>query len=161
MELGDPCVSGSATKTIATANLQIEHPEFDPKNLLEWAEEFYEFFLLTAQQHADVRTKCTFIKKSCKRKFLQRQMQTAIRKSSHWGDFLKRLEQMYPVHKTHLSVRNEIEELPSPPELSTAVRISEFVAQLEGFMERMNPTSYGPTEPHLWLVGEFSSQDLG
>ena len=100
-------------KAIAIANLQIELPEFDPKNLPEWAEEFSEFLLLTGQQHADIKTKCTLIKKSCKKKFLQRQVKTAIRKSSNWGDFLKRLEQMYLVYETDVSVRTEIEELPS------------------------------------------------
>ena len=90
-------VPGRGTKASATANLQIELPEFDPKNVPEWAEEFSEFLLLTGQQHADVRTKRTLIKKSCKKKFLQRQVKTAIRKSSSWGDLLKRLEQMYPV----------------------------------------------------------------
>ena len=65
---GDTGVPGRGTKGIATANLQIELPEFDPKNLPEWAEEFSEFLLLTGQQHADVRTKCTLIKKSCKKK---------------------------------------------------------------------------------------------
>ena len=85
---------GRGTKAIATANLQIELPVFDPKNLREWAEEFSEFLLLTGQQHADIKTKCTVIKKSCKKKFLRRQVKTAIRKSSNWGDFLKRLEQM-------------------------------------------------------------------
>ena len=89
---GDTGVPGRGTKGIATANLQIELPEFDPKNLPEWAEEFSEFLLLTGQQHADVRTKCTLIKKSCKKRFLQRQVKTAIRKSSSWGDFPKRLE---------------------------------------------------------------------
>ena len=76
---GDTGVPGSGTKAIARANLQIELPEFDPKNLPEWAEEFSEFLLLTGQQHADVRTKCTLIKKSCKKNFLQRQVKTAIR----------------------------------------------------------------------------------
>ena len=149
---GDSGVPGRGTKAIATTNLQIELPQFDPKNLPEWAEEFSEFLLLTGQQHADVRTKCTLIKKSCKKKFLQRQVKTAIRKISNWGDFLKRLEQMYPVYETDMSVHTEIEELPSLP---TAARISEFVAQLEELMGRMNPTSYGPTEPHLWLVGKI------
>ena len=60
---------------------------------------------------------------------------------------------MYPVYETDLSVRTEIEELPPLPEFPTA-RISEFVAQLEKLMGRMNPSSYGPTEPHLWLVGK-------
>ena len=87
------------------------------------------------------------------KKFLQRQVKNATRKSSSWGDFLKRLEQMYPVYETDLSVRTEIEELPPLPEFPTAARISEFVAQ--ELMGRMDPSSYGPTEPHLWLVGKI------
>ena len=155
---GDTDVPGRGTKAIATANLQIELPESDPKNLPEWAEEFSQFLLLAGGQHADVRTKCTFIKKSCKRKLLQRQVKTAIRKSSNWGNFLKRLEQMYPVYETALSVRTEIEQLPPLPEFPKSARISEFVAQLEELMGRMNPSFYGPTEPHLWLVGKIPTR---
>ena len=136
----------------------MEVPEVDPKNLPEWAAEFSEFWLLTGQQHADVRTKCTLIKKSCKKKFLQRQVKTAIRKSSNWGDFLTRLERMYPVCQTDLSVRTEIEELPPLPKFPTAARISEFLTQLEDLMGGMNPSSYGPTEPHLWLVGKIPTR---
>ena len=115
----------------------------------EWAEEFSEFLLLTDQQHADVRTESTLIKKSCKKKFLQRQVKTAFRKSSNWANFLKRLEQMHPVDDTDLSVRTEIEDLPPLPEFPRTARISEFVAQLEKLTGRMNPTLYGPTDPHL------------
>ena len=79
---GDQGVPGRGTKAIATAKLRVELPAFDPKNLPEWAEEFSEFLLLRSQQHVDVRTKCTLIKKSCKKKFLQRQVKTAIKKSS-------------------------------------------------------------------------------
>ena len=143
---GDPAVPGRGMKAIATANLKIEVPELDPRYLPEWAEEFSEFILLTGQQHADVRTKCTVIRKSCKGKLLQRQVKTAIRKSSNWGDFLKSLEQRYPVYETDLSVRTQIEELPSLPEFPTAARISESVAQMEELMGRMNPTFYGPPE---------------
>ena len=99
--------------------------------------------LLTGQQHADVRNKCDLIKKLCNRKFLQRQVNTAIRKRSNWGDFLKRLEQMYPVYETDLSVGTEIEALPSLPEFPTAPRISDFVAHLEELMGRMNPGPMG------------------
>ena len=49
-------------------------------------------------------------------------------------NFLKRLERMYSVYKTDLTVRTEIEELPSLPQFPTAARISEFVAQLEELM---------------------------
>ena len=53
-------------RPIAQANIQLELPEFDPKNLLEWAEEFAEFLLLTCQSHVDVATKCSVLKHSCK-----------------------------------------------------------------------------------------------
>ena len=152
---GDPGAPGRGTKAIATANLQIELPGFDRKKLPEWAQEFSEFLLLTGQQHADVRAKCTLIQQSCNRKFLQRQLKTAIRKNSNWDDFLKRLEQMYPVYETDLTVQTEIEELPPLPKFPKAARISEFVAQLEELMGRKNPTSCGPTEPHLWLLGKI------
>ena len=59
-------------RPIAQANIQLGLPEFDPKNLPEWAEEFAEFLLLTGQSHVDVATKCSLLKRSCKKKFLQK-----------------------------------------------------------------------------------------
>ena len=53
-------------RPIAQANIQLELPEFDPKNLPEWGEEFAEFLLLTGQSHVDVATKCSLLKRSCK-----------------------------------------------------------------------------------------------
>ena len=132
-------------------------PSAIPKTALKGS----ELLFLTCQQPADVRTKCMLIKRSCKKKFLQRQVKTAVRKSSNWGDFLEGPEQMYPVYETDLSVRAEIEELPPLPEVPTAARISEFVAHLEEIMGRMNPSPYGPTEPHLWLVGKIPTRTFG
>ena len=63
---------GKMGRPIAQANIQLELPEFDPKNLPEWAEEFAEFLLLTGQSHVDVATKCSLLKRSCKKKFLQK-----------------------------------------------------------------------------------------
>ena len=77
----DTGASGRGTKAIARANLQIRLPDFDQKKMPEWAEEFSEVLLLRAEQHADVRTRCTLIKKSCGKEFSQRQVKTAIRKS--------------------------------------------------------------------------------
>ena len=61
---------GKMGRPIAQANIQLELPEFDPKNLPERAEEFAEFLLLTGQSHVDVATKCSLLKRSCKKKFL-------------------------------------------------------------------------------------------
>ena len=50
---------GKSGRPIAQANIQLELPAFDPKNLPEWAEEFAVFLLLTGQSHVDVATKCS------------------------------------------------------------------------------------------------------
>ena len=92
--------------------------------------------------------------KVCKKKIFQRQVETAIR--TGWGNcsnFLKRLEQINTVNVTDLSFRTEIKEWPSRPEIPLPAHISEFVAKLEELMGRMKPTFYGPSKPHLWLVG--------
>ena len=70
---------GKSGKPIAQANIELELPEFDPKNLPEWAEEFAEFLLLTGQSHVDVATKCFLLKPSCKMKFLQKQMTQIVK----------------------------------------------------------------------------------
>ena len=57
---------GKMGRPIVQANIQLELPEFDPKNLPEWAEEFAEFLLLTGQSDVDVATKCSLLKRSCK-----------------------------------------------------------------------------------------------
>ena len=63
-------------------------------------------------------TLCACIQGQGKKTFLQRQVKTAIRKSKNWRDLLERLEKMYPVYETDLSVRRELEELPMLPSAS-------------------------------------------
>ena len=73
---------GKSGRPIAQANIQLELPEFDPKNLPEWAEEFAEFLLLTGQSHVDVATKCSLLKHSCKKKILQKQVKQIVKTCS-------------------------------------------------------------------------------
>ena len=111
---------GKSGKPIAQANIQLELPEFDPKNVPEWAEEFAEFLLLTRQSHEDVATKCSLLKRSCKKKILQKQVKQIIRACSTCTEVLQRLEETFPVYETDLSVRTQIEELPMLLEFPSA-----------------------------------------
>ena len=146
---------GNTGRPIAQANIQLELPAFDPKNLPEWAEEFAEFLLVTGQSHVDVATKCSLLKRSCKKKFLQKQVKQIVKTCSTWAEVLLRLEKTFPVYETDLSVRTQIEELPMLPEFPSAARISEYVCDLEYLFSRMNVGSYGATEPHLWLMSKI------
>ena len=129
-------------------------PEFDPKDLPKWAEEyaeFPEFLLLTGQSHVDVATKCSLLKHSCKKKILQKQVKQIVKTCSTWAEVLQRLEKTFPVYETDFSVRTQIEELPMLPEFPSAAGVSEYVCELEYLF------SYGATEPHLWLTSKIPS----
>ena len=146
---------GKTGRPFAKANIQLELPEFNPKKLPEWAEEFAEFLLLTGQSHVDVATKCSLLKRSCKKKILQKQVKQIVKTCSTWAEVLQRLEKTFPVSETDLSVRTQIEELPMLPEFPFAARISEYVCDLEYLFSRMNVGSYGATEPHPWLMSKI------
>ena len=149
---------GKSGRPIEQANIQLELPEFDPKNLPKWAEEFAEFLLLTGQSHVDVATKCSLLKRSCKKKFLQKQVKQIVKTCSTLAEVLQKLEKTFPVYETDLSVRTQIEELPMLPELPSAARVSEYVSDLEYLFSRMNVGCYGATEPHLWLMSKIPSR---
>ena len=149
---------GKMGKPIAQANIQLELPVFDPRNLPEWAEELAECLLLTGQSHVDVATKCALLKHSCKKKFWQKQLKQIVKACSTWAEVLQGLEKTFPVYKTDLSVRTQIEELPMLPEFLSAAQVSEYVCDLEYLFSRMNMGSYGPTEPHLWLRGKIPTR---
>ena len=120
----------------------------------ERAEKFAEFLLLTCQSHVDVATKCPLLKRWCKEKTYQKQVKQIVKTCSTSAEVLQRLEKRYPVYETDLSVGTRIEELAIVPRFPSAARISEHVCDLEYLFSRMNVVSYGPTEPHLWLVGK-------
>ena len=149
---------GKSGKPIAQAIIQLELPEFDQKKLPEWAEEFAEFLLLTGQCHIDVATKCSLLKRSCKKKLLQKQVRQVVKTCSTWAEVLHRLEKASPVYETDLSVRTQIEELPMLPEFPFAARVSEYMCNLEYLFSPMNVDSYGPTEHHLWLVSIYPTR---
>ena len=149
---------GKMGRPIAQANIQLELPEFDPKNLPEWAEEFAEFLLLTGQSHVDVATKCSLLKRSCRKKFLQKQVKQIVKTCSTWVEVLQGLEKTFPVYETDLSVRTQIEEPPMLPEFPSAARVSEYMCDLEYLFSRMNVGSYGATEPHIWLMSKISQR---
>ena len=118
---------GKMGRPIAQANIQLEMPEFDPKNLPKWAEECAEFLLLTGQSHVDVATKWSLLNRSCKKNFLQKQVKQIVKTRSTWAEVLQRLEKVFPVYETDLTVRTQIEELPMLPDIPSAARVSEYV----------------------------------
>ena len=103
----------------------------------------------------DVATKRSLLKHSCKKKFLQKQVKQIVKTCSTWAEVLQGLEKTFPVYETDLSVRTQIEQLPTLLEFFSAARVSEYVCDLEYLFSRMNVGSYGAIEPHLWLMSKI------
>ena len=141
--------AGKIGRPIVQANIHRKVPEFDLKNVPEWAEEFAGFLLLTGQSHVEGATKCSLLERSCEKKILQKQVKQTVKTCSTWAEVLRRLEKTFPVYETDLSVRTQIEQLPMLPEFPSAARVSEYVCNLEYLF------SYGATEPHLWLTSKI------
>ena len=149
---------GKSCRPIAQANIQLKLPEFDPKNLPQWAEEFADFLLLTGQSHVDVATKFSLLKRSCKRKILQKQVKQIVKTCSTWAEVLQRLDKTFPVYETDLRVRTQIEEPPMLPEFPSAAPVSEYVCDLEYLFSRINVGSYGAKEPQMWLMSKIPAR---
>ena len=81
--------------------------------------------MLTGQSHVDVAIKCSLLKRSCKKKFLQKQVKQIVKTCSTWVEVLQRLKKTFAVYETDLSVRTQMKELPMLPEFPSAARISE------------------------------------
>ena len=106
----------------------------------------------------DVAIKCSLLKRSCKKKILQKQVKQIVKTCSTWANVHQRLEKTFPVYEIDLSVRTQIEELPMLPEVLSAARLSDYVCDLEYLFSGMNVGSYGATEPHPWLISKIPSR---
>ena len=76
-------------------------------------------------------------------------------KSATFADVLVALERQYPTYETDLSMRAEIQNLSVLPINPKPARISELLADLDHWVGRPTPGSYGRDELLFWLVAKL------
>ena len=76
-------------------------------------------------------------------------------KSADFADVLVPLERQYPTYETDLSNRAEIQKLAVLPNNPKPARISELLADLDHWVGRLTPCSYGSDELLFWLVAKL------
>ena len=130
-------------------------PEFTGKILSEFAENFGRFLRITGQTHASGRVKCDLLLQCCKTKYLEKQVKQIATKSATFADVLVALERQYPTYETNLSIRAEIQNLAVLPNNPKPARISELLADLDHWVGRLTPGSYGSDELLFWLVAKL------
>ena len=142
-------------KAIATSKIVVNLPEFTGKELSEFAENFGRFLRMTGQIRASGRVKCHLLLQYCKTKYLEKQVKHIVTKSATFADVLVALERQYPTYETHLSIRAEIQNLAVLPNNPKPARISELLADLDHWVGRLTPCSYGSDELLFWLVAKL------
>ena len=142
-------------KAIATSKIVVNLPEFTGKDLSEFAENFGRFLRMTGQTNASGRVKCDLLLQCCKTKYLEKQVKEIVTKSATFADALVTLERQYPTYKTDLSIRAQIQNLAMLPNNPKPARISELPADLDHWVGRLTPGSYGSDELLLWLVSKL------
>ena len=133
-------------KAIATSKIVVNLPEFTGKDPSEFAENFGRFLQMTGQTHASGRVKCDLLLQCCKTKYLEKQVQQIVTKSATFSDVLVALERQYPTYETDLSIRAEIHNLALLPNNPQPARISQLLADLDHWVGRLTPGSYGSDE---------------
>ena len=76
-------------------------------------------------------------------------------KSATFADVLVALEKQYPTYETGLSIRAEIQNLALLPNNPKPASISELLADLDHWVGRLTPGSYGSDELLFWLVAKL------
>ena len=147
--------SSQEAKAIATSKVLVNLPEFTGKNLSEFAENFGRFLRMTGQTRAIGRVKCDLLLQCCKTKYLEKQVKQIVTKSATFADVLVALERQYPTYETDLSIRAEIQNLAVLPNNHKPARISELLDDLDHWVGRLTPGSYGSDELLFWLVAKL------
>ena len=142
-------------KAIATSKIVVNLPEFTGKDLSEFAENFGRFSRITGQARASGRVKCDLLLQCCKTKYPEKHVKQIVTKSATFADVLVALERQYLIYETDLSIRAEIQNLGVLPNNPKPARISELLADLDHWVVRLTPGSYGSDELLFWLVAKL------
>ena len=138
-------------EAIATSKIVVNLREFTSKDLSEFAENVGRFLQMTGQTRAIGRVRCDLLLQCCKTKYLDRQIVT---KSATFADVLVALERQYPTYETDVPIRAEIQKLAVLPNNPRLARISELLADLDHWVGRLTPGSYG-SKLLFWLVAKL------
>ena len=140
---------------IASSKTVVKLPEFMGRDVSEFAENFGPLVRMTGQTRASGRVKCDLLLQCCKTKYPEKQVKQIVTKSATFADVLVALEGSYPSYETDLSIRAEMQNLAALPNNTKTARTSELLADLDHWVGRLTPGSYGSDELLFWLVAKL------
>ena len=113
------------------------------------------FLRMTGQNHTSGRVKCDLLLQCCKTKYLEKQVKQVVTKSATFADVLVAVERQYPSYEADLSIRTEIQNKAMLPNTLKAACISEPLADVDHWVGRLKPGSYGSDKLLFWFVAKI------
>ena len=98
---------------------------------------------------------CNLLLQCCKTKYLEKQVKQIATRSATFADVLLAWERQYPTYETDHSIRDKIQNLAVLSNKSRPARSSELLADLDHWVGRLTPGSYGSDELLFWLVAKL------
>ena len=130
-------------------------PEFTGKDLSKFAQNFDQFPRMTGQTRPSGRVRCNLLLQCCKAKYVEKQVKQIVTTSATFADVLVALERQYPTYETDLSIRAEIQNLAVLPNNPKPAGISELLTDMDHWVGRLTPGSYGSDELLFSLVAKL------
>ena len=142
-------------KAITTSKIVVNLPAFTGRDLSEFAKNFGQLPRINGQTHASGRVKCDLLLQCCKTKYFEKQLKQIVTRSATFAEVLVALERQYPSYEINLFIGTEIQNLAVLPNNPKAARISELLADLDHWVGRLTPGSYGSDGLLFWLVAKI------
>ena len=142
-------------EAITTSKIVVNLPEVTRKDLSEFAENFGRFLRMSGQTRASGRMKCELLLQCFKTKYLEKQVKPIVTRSATFADVLVALERQYMSYEIDLSIRAEIQNLAAFPNNAKPASITELLADLDHWVGRLMPGSYGSDKLLFWLVAKL------
>ena len=145
-------------KAMATSKIVVNLPEVTGEDLSEFAENFGRFLRMTGQTRASGGVECHLLLQCCKTKYLEKHVKQIVSKFATFTDVLAALERQYRTYETELSIRAEIQNLAVLPNNPKPGRTSEVLDDLDHWVGRLTPGSYGSDELLFWLMAKLPQE---
>ena len=122
-----------------THALKMEIPPFDGRNVKKYAEQFGRYLVLTCKAEAKDRVKANLIVQGIKDPDLQERVSKLLKKATTFEDFLNKLQDLYPILETDLSILGEISKVSHLPYDPKPEQVVKLLETLERLFDKLNP----------------------
>ena len=125
------------------------------QKLFLFVENFGPFLRMTGQTRASGQVQCDLLLQCFKTKNLEKEVKQIVTRSVTFADVLVALERQCPSYETDLSIWAEIQNLAALPNNPKPAMILELLADVDHWVGRLTPGSYGSDELLFQLVAKL------